>query len=136
MALKDGTPGQRVANAYSVHISDLPEQVAQQVCSLLRQQRREQGGGVGMTTFLTADALHHDEAGYRIEEGTYVEPVDHLTTRLTDARDVPPTAFERQVEEARWAARSGPVRIIRPATVTAIGQRRATATSSRTGVAA
>lgn len=57
---------------------------------------------------------HTDEAGYRIEEGVIVEPADRREIRdyyAERSRYYYPGSEEKAAEEARWAARSGPVTV-------------------------
>jgi len=68
--------------------------------------------------FLSADAVHADEAGYRIEEGVLMDIEDRPTARKAYdewTRYWAPSAEEKKAEEVAWAQRSGPVTIIRPA---------------------
>ncbi len=71
-----------------------------------------------MSTYLTEKPNHPDEAGYVIEDGVLVEPEPRVRLRdlwaLADASPSFAKAME-EVEEARWAARSGPSVVLRPA---------------------
>lgn len=66
--------------------------------------------------FLTAETEHADEAGYTIEDGVVVDIDSRPNARKAYdewTRYWVPSPTEKKIEEAQWAARSGPVIIIK-----------------------
>lgn len=66
--------------------------------------------------YFSDSPLHPDEAGYTIEDGVIIDPAGEIKRgRAYDniTRALPPQAakLEAKIEEARWAARSGPVTV-------------------------
>ena len=70
--------------------------------------------------YITDTLDHRDEAGYHVEDGIVTDdtedyrPTGRKTGELTRTAHVQ-TDLERRIEEANWAARSGPVTIRRKA---------------------
>lgn len=80
-----------------------------------------------MSTFLTAEPVHQDEAGYTIEEGVLVDIEERPTARKAYdewTRYWTPSPADKKAEELAWAARSGPCVTIRPATRQAATKRK------------
>lgn len=74
--------------------------------------------------FLTAEAIHPDEAGYTVEDGVILDDEDGTRPNARKVYDEwtrywPKTSEEKKAEEAAWAAKSGPVTIIRKGKVAA-----------------
>lgn len=67
--------------------------------------------------YLKGDPIEDPQQDYDIDQGIVVDRVEKPTARrnwTAMSRYYRPTKADREAEEASWAARSGPVYVVRP----------------------